>query len=322
MSVKPSPGLLWLSLILGISHDLSDLSFTVCKTVTLPPLPPLPPSQRCFLAILHKTEKVSVLPLILGPCWVPKPVGSQRTKRGTCGPTSIHPWWASGQAGGSTRPREVVHMCLHVSARVYHVCAYLHVHARMCMCVTCECCVCVSCVPCGRVCTKQRRNRAEPRLARPWGGQLVHFLNPGGRGGSLGVPWCRSQSWGFWAVGRQIGAWSWSREELTINVRRPGPASPTGPGAGRKCGRKQGVVAAAVQSAGPWVAAACPGWLRRPAGPAGREPGATTWCLPTTARELPLRSWTQVRGTPGRAGRGPAEWVSSTELGLATHGAI
>lgn len=277
-----------------------------------------------FPGYVHKTEKVSVLPLILGPCWVPKPVrGKSENKAGYLW-SNLHLSLVGQWAGRRQHPapREVVHMCLRVSARVYHVCAYLHVHARMCMCVTCECCVCVSCVPCGRVCTKQRRNRAEPRLAQPWGGQLVHFPNPGGRGGSPGVPWCRSQSWGCWAVGRQDRAWSWSREELTINVRLPGPASPTGPGAGRKCGRKLGVVAAAVQSAGPWVAAACPGWLRRPAGPAGREPGAATWCLPTTARELPLRSWDAGTGDTGTGGTRTGERVSSPELGLATHGAI
>lgn len=85
-----------------------------------------------------------------------------------------------------------------------------------------------------------------------------------------------------WTVAKRDRAWSPAREELTINAGRTGPASLHQPrSAGRKCGRKQRVVAAAVQSAWPWAATACSGWLRRSIGPANEGPGAATWGLPS-----------------------------------------
>ena len=108
-------------------------------------------------------------------------------------------------------------------------------------------------------------------MAGPLSQRLVHFPKPGAQAGTWVVPGLSQP--GGWAVGRRPGLELVQGGANDQSQARWANLSPPAQGAGRKCGRKQGVVAAAVQTAGLW-AAGRPGCWDSPRGqPArGREP--------------------------------------------------
>lgn len=124
-------------------------------------------------------------------------------------------------------------------------------------------CPCV-CVRVGQV--EEEQSRAEVWRGRSASGWCTS-PSPGPRLEPGWFPGSHSLGAGRWAGGR---AWSWSREELMINARQAlwANLSPPARGAGRKCGRKQGVVAAAVRTAALW-AAGRPGCRDSPRGQPG-----------------------------------------------------
>lgn len=198
--------------------------------------------------------------------------------------------------------------CVHTCV-VCRKCVYTCVVHELC----CGVCVC-PCVVC--VCTKWKRNRVELRVAGPWGGQLGTSPILGTGAGAGVFPGLCLRAGGGWAVGGTRPGASPGRSSGSDGGALGLPLT-TNPscGAGRKCGRKQGVVVAAAQPAWPWAAAACPGCQRQPVGPASQEPGVAprglAILLPPTRPGAASGEW--EAGTRGRWGR----WDKD---GLGRHG--